>query len=75
MIAGIVGLAGALLNDKPFRIPRGAANFRIHVIFAIAAARQPPLYLPNPSSSRVSATVTSSISAMPSSACSRSCAL
>jgi hypothetical protein len=43
MIAGIVGLAGALLNDKPFRIPRTAANFRIHVIFTIAAARQPAL--------------------------------
>ncbi len=37
MVIGIVGPAGALFDDDPFRIPRAAAHFGIHIVLAIAA--------------------------------------
>ncbi len=42
MVAGIVGSAGVLFNNDPFRIPRAAAYFRIHIVLAIAAWRKAP---------------------------------
>jgi len=40
MVAGIVGPAGFLLDDDPFGISRVTAYFRIHIVLAIATARQ-----------------------------------
>ena len=40
MVTSIVGPAGVLFDDDPFRIPRAAAYFRIHIILAIVATRQ-----------------------------------
>ncbi len=40
MVTGIVGPASVLLDDDPFRIPRAAAYFGIHIVLAIATARQ-----------------------------------
>ena len=40
MVTGIVGPAGILFDDDPFRIPRAAACFWTHIILAIVAARQ-----------------------------------
>jgi len=37
MVTGIVGPASVLLDDDPFRIPRAAAHFRIHIVLAIMA--------------------------------------
>jgi hypothetical protein len=37
MITGIVGSAAALFDDDPFRIPRAAAYFGIHIVLAIVA--------------------------------------
>ena len=36
MVTGIVGPAGVLLNDDPFRISGAASHFGIHVVLAIA---------------------------------------
>ena len=41
MIIGVVGLSGILFDDDPFRIPRAAAYFWIHIVLAIVTARQP----------------------------------
>jgi len=41
MVIGIVGPAGILLDDDPFRIPRAAAHFGIHIVLAVVTARQP----------------------------------
>ena len=41
MVTGIVGSSSILFDDDPFRIPRAAAYFRIHIILAIVAVRQP----------------------------------
>ena len=41
MITGIVGPASVLFDDDPFRIPRAAAYFWIHIVLAIVTARQP----------------------------------
>ena len=41
MVTGIIGVACVLLNDDPFRIPRAAAYFGIHIVLAIVTARQP----------------------------------
>jgi hypothetical protein len=41
MVIGIVGPAGILLDDDPFRIPRAAAYFGIHIVLAVVTARQP----------------------------------
>ena len=41
MVTGIVGSASVLFDDDPFRTPRAAAYFRIHIILAIVAERQP----------------------------------
>jgi hypothetical protein len=41
MVTGIVSSTGALFDDNPFRAPRAAPYFRIHVILAIAAKGQP----------------------------------
>ena len=43
MVTSIVGSASVLFDDDPFRIPRAAAYFWIHIILAIVAARQPSL--------------------------------
>lgn len=43
VIACIVGLAGLLLDDEPFRVTRPTANLGIHVIFPIASSWEPPL--------------------------------
>jgi hypothetical protein len=43
MIACIVRFAGALFDYQPLRITRTTPNLGIHVILAIAAARQPAL--------------------------------
>src|SRR5438132_1318875 len=40
MVTGIVGSASVLLDDDPFRTPRLAANFGIHIVLAIVTARQ-----------------------------------
>ena len=37
MVAGIVGPAGVLLDHDPFRIPRTAAYFGIHIVLTIVA--------------------------------------
>ena len=37
MVTGIVGPASVLLDDDPFRIPRAAAYFGIHIVLAIVA--------------------------------------
>jgi hypothetical protein len=37
MVAGIVGSAGVLFDHDPFHIPRTAAYFGIHIVFAIVA--------------------------------------
>ena len=37
MVAGIVGPAGILLDHDPFRIPRMAAYFGVHIVLAIVA--------------------------------------
>jgi len=37
MVTGIVGSASVLLDDDPFRIPRTAAYFWIHIVLAIVA--------------------------------------
>jgi len=37
MVTGIVGSACVLLDDDPFRIPRAAAYFGVHIILAIVA--------------------------------------
>jgi hypothetical protein len=41
MVTGIVGPASVLFDDDPFRIPRAAAYFGIHIVLAIVTARQP----------------------------------
>ena len=43
MVTGIVGPASVLLDDDPFRIPRAAAYFGIHIVLAIAAWEKAPL--------------------------------
>ena len=43
MVAGIVGPAGVLLDDDPFRVPRATAHSRIHIVLAIAAQGKTPL--------------------------------
>ena len=40
MVTGVVGLSGILFDDDPFRIPRAAAHFWIHIVLAIMPARQ-----------------------------------
>src|ERR1700675_3811883 len=40
MVTGIVGLSGIFFDDDPFRIPREAAYFGIHIVLAIVTARQ-----------------------------------
>ena len=40
MVTGVVGLSGILFDDDPFRIPRAAAYFGIHIVLAIVTARQ-----------------------------------
>jgi len=40
MVTGIVGPTSILLDDDPFRIPRAAAYFGIHIVLAIMTARQ-----------------------------------
>ena len=40
MVSGVVGPAGVLFDDDSFRIPRAAAYFGIHIVLAIATARQ-----------------------------------
>jgi hypothetical protein len=42
MVTGIVGSAGVLFNDDPFRVPRTAANFGIHIVLAIVAWGKAP---------------------------------
>ena len=42
MVTGIVGPASVLLDDDPFRIPRAAAYFWVHIILAIAAQGKVP---------------------------------
>lgn len=37
MVAAVVGLAGILFDDDPFRISRPAAQLRIHIVLAITA--------------------------------------
>jgi hypothetical protein len=37
VVAGIVGSAGVLLDHDPFRIPRTAAYFGVHIVLAIVA--------------------------------------
>ena len=41
MVSGVIGPAGVLFNDDPFRIPRAATYFGIHIVLAIVTARQP----------------------------------
>jgi len=41
MVTGIVGFSGVLFDDDPFRVPRAAAYFWIHIVLAIVTARQP----------------------------------
>ena len=41
MVIGIVGPAGILLDDDPFRVPRAAAHFWIYIVLAVVTARQP----------------------------------
>ena len=41
MVAGVVSSAAALFDDDPFRAPRAATYFRIHVVLAIVAKGQP----------------------------------
>jgi hypothetical protein len=43
MVTGIVGPASVLLDDDPFRIPRAAAYFGIHIVLAIVAWRNATL--------------------------------
>ena len=43
MVTGVVGPAGVLLDDDPFRIPRAAAYFGIHIVLAIVALGKPTL--------------------------------
>ncbi len=40
MVAGIVGPAGVLLDHDPFRIPRTAAYFGVHIVLSIVTTRQ-----------------------------------
>lgn len=40
MVIGIVGPASVLFDDDPFRIPRAAAYFGIHIVLAIVTVRQ-----------------------------------
>ena len=40
VVTGIVGPSGVLFDDDPFRIPRAAAYFWIHIVLAIVTARQ-----------------------------------
>jgi hypothetical protein len=40
MVRGILGPASVLLDDDPFRIPRAAAYFGIHMVLAIVTVRQ-----------------------------------
>ena len=40
MVTGIVGPASVLFDDDPFRIPRAASYFGIHIVLAIVTARQ-----------------------------------
>jgi hypothetical protein len=40
MVTGVVGFSGTLFDDDPFRIPRAAAYFGIHIVLAIVTARQ-----------------------------------
>jgi hypothetical protein len=35
MVTGIVGPAGALLDDDPFRVSRASAYFTVHIVLAI----------------------------------------
>jgi len=41
MVTGIVGPASILFDDNPFRIPRAAEYFRIHIVLAIVTTKQP----------------------------------
>jgi len=43
MVTGIVGPSAILFYDNPFRIPRAAAYFRIHIVLAVVSGRQPSL--------------------------------
>lgn len=40
MVIGVVGPAGALFDDDPFRIPRATSYFRIHIVLAIVTVGQ-----------------------------------
>jgi hypothetical protein len=40
MVTGVVGFTAALFDDDPFRTPRAAAYFRIHIVLAIVTKRQ-----------------------------------
>jgi hypothetical protein len=42
MVTGIVGSAGVLFNDDPFRVSRTAANFGIHIVLPIVAWGKAP---------------------------------
>jgi hypothetical protein len=46
MVAGIVGPAAVLFDDNPFRIPRAAAYFRVHIVLPVMARRKPTLAIP-----------------------------
>lgn len=37
MITGVVGFSGITFDDDPFRTPRVAAYFGVHIVLAIAA--------------------------------------
>ncbi len=39
----VIGFAGPLLDDNPFRAARSSGNLRVHIIFPIASAREPAL--------------------------------
>ena len=41
MVISIIGSSSILFDDDPFCIPRTATHFRIHIILAIVAVRQP----------------------------------
>ena len=41
MVISIVGPAGILLDDDPFRISRAATYFWIYIVLAVVTARQP----------------------------------
>ena len=46
VIIRVIGFAGLLLDDEPFRIARAAGNSSIDVVFSIAATWQPVFPIP-----------------------------